>query len=321
MSAAHRLITFFAVAFALASGSASAQDAWPARPVKVVVPSSPGGGTDVFGRLLAGALAEATKQQFVVENRPGASGNIGAQAVANAPKDGYTFLVASNSSTAINLFLLKDQPFDVRKALTAVARGVYAISVLIVNNDLKANSVAEFIALAKARPEDLAYGTPGTGSAPYLGVRMMEELAGLKFVHAPYKGIGPAYQDLIAGRLQFIYADLASALPFVQSGRVRALAVDRRTPLLPNVPTLAESGMPKFDAPISFSVLAPAGTPEPILKRMAEETQKALKALAPRLEQVALVPVYDTPAEFAAGLEQERSMWSAFIQRNAITGE
>ena len=320
MSGPRRLLFAF-LAICCTSGASFAQDAWPSRPVKVVVPSSPGGGTDVFGRLLANTLSESTKQQFVVENRPGASGNIGAQAVASAPKDGYTFLVASNSSTAINLFLLKDQPFDVRKELTAVARGVYAISVLIVNNDLPAKTVAEFIALAKSKPDGLAYGTPGTGSAPYLGVRMMEELAGLKFIHAPYKGIGPAYQDLIAGRLQFIYADLASAVPFVQGGKVRALAVDRKTPLLPNVPTLAESGMPKFDAPISFSVLAPAGTPEPILKRMAEETQKALKALAPRLEQVALVPVYDTPAEFAASLEQERGMWSAFIKRNAITGE
>jgi tripartite-type tricarboxylate transporter receptor subunit TctC len=315
----HLLFALFALC--CANGASLAQEAWPSRPVKVVVPSSPGGGTDVFGRLLANALSESTKQNFVVENRPGASGNIGAQAVANAPKDGYTFLVASNSSTAINLFLLKDQPFDVRKELTAVARGVFAISVLIVNNDLPAKNVAEFLALAKSKPDGLAYGTPGTGSAPYLGVRMMEELAGLKFIHAPYKGIGPAYQDLIAGRLQFIYADLASALPFVQGGKVRALAVDRKTPLLPNVPTLAESGMPKFDAPISFSVLAPAGTPEPILKRMAEETQKALKALAPRLEQVALVPVFDTPAEFATTLEQERAMWSAFIKRNAITGE
>ena len=298
-----------------------AQDTWPSRPVKLIVPSSPGGGTDVFGRLLAQALSDTTKQSFFVENRPGASGNIGAQAAANAPKDGYTFLVASNSSTAINLYLYKELQFDPRKELAPVARGVYAISVLIVNNDLKAHSVPEFIALAKKEPGALAYGTPGTGSAPYLGVRMLEELAGLKFTHAPYKGIGPAYQDLIAGRLQFIYADLASALPFVQSGKVRALAVDRKTSLLPNVPTLAESGVPKFDAPISFSVLGPVGVPEPVVKRMAEDVQKALKAIAPRLEQVALVPVYDTPAEFAASLAQERAMWSAFIKRNAITAE
>src|SRR6185436_4479197 len=143
-------------------------------------------------RLLANALSEATKQQFVVDNRPGASGNIGAQIAATSPKDGYTFLVASNSSTAINLWLHKDLTFDVRKDLVPVSRGVFAISVLIVNSDVKANTLAEFVALAKKQPDTMVYGTPGTGSAPYLGVRMMEEVAGLKFIHAPYKGIGPA---------------------------------------------------------------------------------------------------------------------------------
>jgi tripartite-type tricarboxylate transporter receptor subunit TctC len=310
-----------ALALWLAAGTLHAQEQWPAKPVKVIVPSSPGGGTDVFARLLAQQLSDQTKQQFVVDNRPGASGNIGAQVAVNSPKDGYTFLIASNSSTAINLWLHKDLTFDVRKDLVPVARGVYAISTLIVNNDLPAKTLSEFIALAKSKPDSLVYGTPGTGSAPYLGVRMMEEVAGLKFIHAPYKGIGPAYQDLIAGRLQFIFADLASALSFVQSGKVRALAVDRKTPLLPNVPTFTEAGMPKFDSPIAFSVLAPAGVPQPIIAKMAVEVGKALKAIAPRLEQQAYVPVYDTPAEFGASLDRERAMWGDFVKRNAITAE
>jgi len=298
-----------------------AQEQWPNKPVKLIVPSSPGGGTDVFARLLAQQLSEQTKHQFVVDNRPGASGNIGEQVAANAPKDGYTFLVASNSSTAINLWLHKDLSFDVRKDLVPVARGVYAIEVLIVNKDLPAKTLQEFLALAKSKPESLAYGTPVTGSAPYLGVRMIEELAGLKFIHAPYKGIGPAYQDLVAGRLQFIFADLASALSFVQSGKVRALAVDRKTPLLPNVPTLTEAGLPKFDSPIAFSVLAPAGVPQPVIQAMSAEVNKALKAIQPRLEQQAYVPVFDTPAQFAASLDKERAMWGEFIKRNQISAE
>jgi tripartite-type tricarboxylate transporter receptor subunit TctC len=310
-----------AVALCAISLPLRAQDPWPSKPVKIIVPSSPGGGTDVFARLLAQQLSDQTKQQFVVDNRPGASGNIGAQVAANSPKDGYTFLIASNSSTAINLWLHKDLKFDVRKDLVPVARGVYAISTLIVNNDLPAKTLSEFIALAKSKPDSMVYGTPGTGSAPYLGVRMMEEVAGLKFIHAPYKGIGPAYQDLIAGRLQFIFADLASALSFVQAGKVRALAVDRKTPLLPNVPTFTDAGMPKFDSPIAFSVLAPAGVPQPILAKMADEVGKALKTIAPRLEQQAYVPVYDTPLEFATSLEKERAMWGDFIKRNAITAE
>ena len=312
------LVAFVAMA---AVSALHAQEQWPTKPVKLIVPSSPGGGTDVFARLLAQQLSEQTKHQFVVDNRPGASGNIGAQLAANSPKDGYTFLVASNSSTAINLWLHRDLTFDVRKDLVPVARGVHAIEVLIVNNELPAKTLQEFLALAKSKSESLVYGTPGTGSAPYLGVRMIEELAGVKFVHAPYKGIGPAYQDLIAGRLQFIFADLASALTFVQSGKVRALAVDRKTPLLPNVPTLTEAGLPKFDSPIAFSVLAPAGVPQPIIQKMAGEVNKALKAIAPRLEQQAYVPVYDTPAEFGTTLDKERAMWGEFIKRNQITAE
>ena len=316
-----RCFTLASLALSIVGGSVHAQETWPAKPVRIIVPSSPGGGTDVFARLLAHALSESTKQQFVVENKPGASGNIGAQVVATAPRDGYTFLIASNSSTAINLWLHKDLTFDVRKDLVAVSRGVYAISVLIVNQEVTAKTLSEFVALAKKQPDSMVYGTPGTGSAPYLGVRMIEEVAGLKFVHAPYKGIAPAYQDLIAGRLQFIFADLASALPFVQSGKVRALAVDRKTPLLPQVPTFTEAGMPKFDSPIAFSVLAPAGVPQPILTRMADEVRKALQGLATRLEQQAYVPVYDTPAEFAASLEKERAMWGEFIKRNGIGAE
>jgi tripartite-type tricarboxylate transporter receptor subunit TctC len=313
-----RLRLVSAIVLAAAAGLASAQD-WPTRPVKLVVPSSPGGGTDVFARLLAQSLTESLKQQFIVENRPGASGNIGAQAVATAAPDGYTFLVASNSSIAINPALYKSMPFNVERDLATVSRGVMAVNVLIVNPEVNARSVSEFIALAKQKPDALAFGSAGTGSSPYLGVRMIEETAGVKFIHAPYKGVAPAYQDLIAGRLQFMYTDLASALSYVNTGKLRVLAVDRKTALVPGAETFAEAGWAKFDSPTSFSVMAPAGVPPAILARFAAEVGKALKALAPRLEQQALVPVFDTPAEFATSLRKERADWAAFIQRNNIT--
>jgi tripartite-type tricarboxylate transporter receptor subunit TctC len=313
-----RLHFVSAIVLAAVAGLASAQD-WPTRPVKLVVPSSPGGGTDVFARLLAQTLTESLKQQFIVENRPGASGNIGAQAVATAAPDGYTFLVASNSSIAINPALYKSMPFNVERDLATVARGVMAVNVLIVNPEVNAKSVSELIALAKQKPDALAFGSAGTGSSPYLGVRMIEETAGVKFIHAPYKGVAPAYQDLIAGRLQFMYTDLASALSYVNAGKLRVLAVDRKTALLPGAQTFAEAGWAKFDSPTSFSVMAPAGVPPAILARFAAEVGKALKALAPRLEQQALVPVFDTPAEFATSLRKERADWAAFIQRNNIT--
>ena len=314
------LLTLAALLFA-AAGSAHAQDNWPGKPVRLVVPSSPGGGTDVFARLLGQALTEGTKQQFIIENKPGASGNIGAQAAATAAPDGYTFLVASNSSTAINPFLLKSSTFDVQRDLVPVARGVMSVNALVVNSSLGVKNLTEFVALAKKKPESLAFGSAGTGSSPYLGVRMMEEVADVKFVHAPYKGVAPAYQDLIAGRLQFMYVDLASSLSYIQSGKLNVIAVDRKTNLLPNAPTFAQAGWKDFDSPISFSVMAPAAVPPAILQRMAAEVGKALKAIAPRLEQQALVPVYDTPAEFAVTLKQERAHWSAFIQRNGITAD
>jgi tripartite-type tricarboxylate transporter receptor subunit TctC len=271
--------------------------------------------------MLAQALTESTKQQFIVENKPGASGNIGAAAVASAAPDGYTFLVSANAALAINPALQPSASLNVERDLVAVSRGVMAVNALVVNPSTGAKTLAEFIALAKKQPEAIAFGSAGTGTSPYLGVRMIEETAGVKFIHAPYKGVAPAYQDLIGGRIQFMYTDVASALPHIKAGKLNALVVDRKTSLLPGTPTFADAGWSKFDSPISFSVMAPAGVPPPILQRFAAEVTKALKELAPKLEQQGLVPVLDTPAEFAASLAKERADWAAFIKRNGITAD
>lgn len=318
-----RLLASLALALVatVGGGVAFGQEDWPSRPVKLVVPSSPGGGTDVFARLLAKELSDAMKQQFVVENRPGASGNVGAQAVASAPRDGYTFLVASNASIAINPALYKDLPYNAERDLATVARGVMAVNVLIVNSSTGIKNVGELIAQAKRQPETLAFGSAGTGSPPYLGVRMIEEAGHVKFIHVPYKGVAPAYQDLLGGRIQFMYTDLASAIPYVNAGKFRVLAADRRTPLLQGIPTFPEAGLAGIDSPTSFSVMAPSGVPPAVLQKMAAEVTKALRALAPRLEQQALVPVFDTPAEFAADLAKERTHWAGFIKRNGITAD
>jgi tripartite-type tricarboxylate transporter receptor subunit TctC len=295
------------------------QDDWPSKPVRFIVPSSPGGGTDVFARLLAQALTDSLKQQFVVENRPGVSGNIGAQAAASSRPDGYTFLVASNNSVAINPALFKNAPFNAERDLAEVSRGVTAVNVLLVSSTVPAQTLEDFIALAKKEPGGFAYGSAGTGSSPYLGVRMIEEITGLKFTHVPYKGTAPAYQDLVSGRIHFMYADIAGALSYVRAGKLKVLAADRKTSLVSEAPTFAEAGWPNFDSPTSFSVLAPKGVRPEIMDRLAAEVRNALKAIAPRLEQQGLVPVFDTPAEFAASLAKERAMWAAFIQRNNIT--
>ena len=311
----------FAVAVSVAASLAPAQESWPSKPVKLIVPSSPGGGTDVFARLLAQALTDSMNQQFVVENRPGASGTVGAQAVATAPRDGYTFLVAANASIAINPAFNMKLAYNVETDLAPVARGVMAVSALIVNPDTGIKDIDDLVARAKKQPEALAFGSAGTGTSLYLGVRMIEEAGSVKFLHVPYKGIGPAYQDLLAGRLQFMYTDLASSIQYVSAGRLKALAVDRKTPLLPGIPTFAEAGWPSIESPTSFCVMAPSGVSPAVLQKMAAEVTKALKMLAPRLEQQALVPVFDTPAEFAADLARERGRWASFVKRNGITAD
>src|SRR5258705_8822519 len=225
-----------AVAVTAIASLASAQEPWPSKAVRLVVPSSPGGGTDVFARLLAQALTDSMSQQFIVENRPGASGTVGAQAVATAPRDGYTFLVCANASIAINPAFDMKLTFSVERDLAPVARGVMAVSALIVNPDTGIKDIDDLVARARKQPEALAFGSAGTGTSLYLGVRMIEEAGGVKFLHAPYKGIGPADQDLLAGRLPVMYTDLASAIRHVSAGRLKALALDRKTPLLPGHP-------------------------------------------------------------------------------------
>ena len=275
----------------------------------------------MFARLLTQALSTSLKQQFIVENRPGASGNIGSEAVAHAAPDGYTFLVSANAALAINPVLQKSPSFDPERDLATVARGVMAVNVLVVEASTPAKTLSEFIALAKKQPGALVYGSAGTGTSPYLGVRKFEEAAGVKFLHAPYKGVAPAYQDLIGARLQFMYTDLASVMPYIKAGKVVPLAVDRKTSLLPRVPIFAEAGLANFEAPTSFSVMAPVGTPKPVLQRMSAEIAKALNALSLRLEQQALVPIYDTPEQFASSLKAERASWGNFIKQQGITAD
>ena len=296
---------------------------WPTRPVTVVVPSSPGGGTDVYGRILAQALTEHLKQSFVVDNKPGASGAIGATAVAKAEGDGYTLLVASNSSLGINPVLLKSPGYDVQRDFAPVTRGVIAPMVVVVHPDAKVKTLAELLERGRREPGVLFYGSAGVGSPLYIGMRMIEAAAGAQFGHVPYKGAGAAYTDLLAGRVQFMLTDLASVRQYIDAGKLMALAVTDRTPLLPNTPTLAEAGLSGINAFTSFSVLLPARTPPALVQRVAQEVARAMKspATAARLEQQALLPVFDTPEQFAASLKQEQENWGRFIRAHDIKPE
>jgi tripartite-type tricarboxylate transporter receptor subunit TctC len=309
----------------LAAGAslAAAQGDWPSKPVTVVVPSSPGGGTDTYGRLLAQQLTEQLKQSFVVDNKPGASGAIGATYVAKAQADGYTLLVASNSSLGINPALYKSLSYDVFRDFAPVSRGVIAPMVIVAHPAANVKSVRELVERGKREPGTLFYGTAGVGSPLYIGVRMIEAATGAQFNHIPYKGVGPAYQDLLGGRVQFMLTDLASVRQYVDAGKVTALAITDKSSLLPKVPTLAEAGVPGIKAFTSFSVMVPAKTPPALVQRIADEIQKAMKnpGLVQRLEQQALVPVADTPAQFAASLKEEQQNWGSFIKQHNIQPE
>src|SRR3979490_87867 len=272
----HRIL--LCLALLVSCFAAQAQEAWPARPVKLIVPSSAGGGTDVYARILAQALGESLKQQFIVDNRPGASGNIGAAAAAKSAADGYTFLVSANPALAVNPRLYKELPY---------------------------NAGPDF--------------TPGTGSPTFLGVRMLEEGTGARFTHVPYKGVGAAYADLLGGQVQFLFPDVASAISHLKAGKLRTLAITQATEVLPGTPTFAEAGLP-LEVITSFSVVAPAGTPTPIVQRIAGEIGRAMRStpVAEKLEAQVLVPVFDTPEQFAASLKKERDGWADFIRRNGI---
>ncbi|HEX4328045.1 MAG TPA: tripartite tricarboxylate transporter substrate binding protein [Burkholderiales bacterium] len=302
---------------------AIAQESWPSRPVRVVVPSSPGGGTDTFARLLAQGLSEELKQQFVIDNRPGASGNIGTDAVAKAQPDGYTVLVSASAAVAINPGLYRNLPFNVERDLQPVARGVDSPMIYCANPSLDVKTLGELVALGKRTPGTTPFASAGTGSTTYLGVKMVEEVTGARFLHVPYKGVGPAYQDLLGGQVKFMFTDLASVQQYIKAGRVLALAINEHSPLLPQVPTVAQAGISGVEISNSFSVLLPAGTPPAIVKRLSDATLHAMKAadIGPKLEAQALVPVFDTPETFSASLKKERTQWAAFIKRNGIVQE
>jgi len=300
-----------------------AQDAWPMRPVRLVVPSSPGGGTDTYARLLAQGLTQTLKQQFIVDNRPGASGNVGAEIAARAPADGYTFLVAASPALVINPFLYKKLAFDAERDFTPVARGVTSPIIFTSHPSVPVKTFGALVALGRREAGKLAYGSSGPSGQGSLVVKMVEEASGARFLHVPYKGIGQAVQGLLRGDTAFMVSDIGSVLPHIRSGRILALAATEQVPQLLGTPTLAAAGYPKIEAQTSFMVVAPAGTPPPIVQRLSTEIINVMKspAIRERLDAQGLIPVFDTPEAFAASLKKERQKWGAVIRRHGITAD
>ena len=307
----------------LVAGHACADESWPSRAVKFVVPTPPGGGTDIYARLIAASLTTNLKAPFIVENRPGGGGNIGVEAVARSPGDGTVFLISATGFVTVNPALYKDLGFNVERDLVPVTRGVGGPLVVLVPANSPSRSLADLVQEAKRDPAKVSYGSAGTGSLSNLGVRMLEEVSGARFLHVPYKGVGQVYQDLLGGQLRFMLGDLASAMPHIKSGKALPLALTERSASLPNVPSFADGGYSGLPLSNYFSVFAPAGTPPSVVRKLAAEIGRAMKepGVGEKLAAQALTPVFDTPEAFAELYRQELKTWRSFIERNGIKVE
>jgi tripartite-type tricarboxylate transporter receptor subunit TctC len=309
------------LAAALAAGairSAAAQPAWPDRPVRVVVPFPPGGSNDIVARLLCEALRERTGQPWIVENRSGAGGNIGADAVAKAAPDGTTLLLTAPGPLTINNALFASMPYVAARDLAPLALVATVPIVLMTGPDLAARNVRELIALAKAQPGKIAFGSSGNGSTNHLAGELFRSMAGIEIVHVPYRGAAPAMTDLVGGQIGMLFDNLPAVLPQVRDGRVRALAVAgaRRTDALPDVPTMAEAGLPGFEAEAWFGLVGPAGMAAPLRARVAALVTEALAdpGLRAKLAGTGAEPGTLVGEGFGEFLARERETWSRVIE-------
>lgn len=308
-------------AAALLPAGLHAQAAWPNRPLKIVVPFPPGGSNDILARVIAEKLGARLGQGIIVENKGGAGGTIGTDFVAKSAPDGYTLLFASGSITT-NAASGKKLPYDLLKDLQplgVVAAGPY---VVVVSNDLKAATLREFIDLARAKPKSINYGSAGTGGMNHLGTELLAAAAKVELLHVPYKGIGPAFTDLVGGNLQMALPSLASMVPHLRGGRMRALATTgaQRSPLAPDLPTVAEAGLPGFRFEVWWGLLGPARMPVPMVKRLNEELNAvlALPDVREILAREGAAPQPSTPEEFRSLIRSDVARWTQLIKDAGI---
>ncbi|HEX7221582.1 MAG TPA: tripartite tricarboxylate transporter substrate binding protein [Burkholderiales bacterium] len=309
---------------ALIAAHAALAQAYPAKPIRVVVPFPPGGGTDIVARTVTPKMAEILGQPFVIENRAGAGGNIGTEAVAKSPADGYTLLVAS-ASTAINTTLVPNLSWDFRRDFAPVVLMVVNNHLLAAHPSVPANNVRELLALAKAKPGQVTYASYGPGSSAHLTAELFKLMAGVDLLHVPYKGAAPAVNDLLGGQVNIIFADVAAMLSHLKSGKLKALGIGsaKRFEGLPDVPTIAESGVPGFEAGGFLGLVAPAGTPPAVIQALNGAAQKSLAQpeVRERLLALASPPVGGTPEQFAAHIQGEIDKWARVIRAANIKAE
>lgn len=313
-----------AAALAMLAGSAFAQ-AWPARPIRLVVPFPPGGGTDTVARLVAEKLTSQAGWVVVVENRPGAGGNVGLDVVAKAPADGYTIGLGQTANLAINPALYPKMPFDPLKDFAPITTVASQPVVLVVNVASSFRTLADVVTASKSKPESLRIGLAGNGTVGHLAGEMLERRAGIRMLNVPYKGAGPAMVDLLGNQVDLNFANTAAAIPQLAGKKVRALAVSsaqrvKNVPELANVPTVAESGYPGFDAITWTGLIAPAGTPQTVVGRINAEVQKALKNpdVQGKLAAEGSTPMGGTPGQFAEYIRTEHQKWGALIHEANI---
>ena len=312
---------FGLVCAAIAVGTAQAHVNWPVKSVRIIVPSTPGGGTDAYARLISAALSESLKQQFVVENRPGGNGNLGAEVAARAAPDGYTILITASPSLIMNPILYKNLNFNAEKDFVPVAGGVISPLIFVVHPSVPARSLAELVAIGRKSPGKLTYGSAQATSSTALGVRLLEDVSGAQFTNIPYKGLGQAVTNLLSGEISFMYSDVVAILTHLKAGKIIPLAASTAIKQLPDVPTVASAGWPDAGVHASFMVAAPAGTPAPIVQKLNGEINRLVRTpeIAARLEAMVLIPYIETPAEFAARLIKEREKWANYIKRLGVT--
>jgi tripartite-type tricarboxylate transporter receptor subunit TctC len=296
----------------LMADPAAAQSDYPSRPVRILVPSSPGGGTDILARVLADHLSRSMGGQFFVENRPGAGQMIGIEAVARAAPDGYTLLMAA-STLAINPAMYRKVSYDALRDFAPITQVAGLPNVLLVHPSLPVRSLQELVALAKDKPGHLTYASAGIGTSPHMGMELFKSMAGIDLVHVPFRGTGPAVTEMLSGRVPVGLSNTLTAIPHIEGGTLRALGVTgtRRAEALPKVPTIAEAGVPGYEAMQWYGLLAPAGTPPAIVERIAADVAAALRLpdVKERLAADGAEAVGGTPAAFAALIKEELDKW------------
>ena len=299
--------------------------AYPTKPVRMIVPFPPGGATDLLARVVAQKLGEALGHQVVVDNRPGAGGTIGSRLMLDAQADGYTILTSSVSTHAIGPHLYAKPPYDPVKDFTAITEISVTPTVLMASSTLQVNTLKDFIALAKARPGKLNYGSSGVGTQFHLSGELLKLLTGVDLAHIPYKGTALVYPDLFSGQVSIMFDTLSVAIPFIKASRVKALGVTgaKRAPALPDVPTIAEAGVTGFNSDLWLGIWGPAKLPRDIAEKLSAETAKLLKLpdVRERLTAQGMEPVGSTPAQFADFVRRENEQWSKVVKSAGVKAE